>query len=522
MKYLLELLKNSVYARVMKILIVDDSRICRAMVIQDLKLMPELEIIEASSGEEAISLTLSEKPELITMDIEMGQMSGIQAASKIRRNPECSHIPIIMISASTDITTKQLAFDAGANIFFTKPFEPGKLFKYIQELTIKNNIFDGLTILVVEDSKVMRALISHTLAAKSATIIEATDGLAALDILANQHVDLIITDLLMPGMDGIDLTIQIRKDLALEDIPIILLTAVADQSIQIEALRAGSDDFLLKPFSREELLARINNHYRRIKAARLMNEHLYNVQKMEEVGLLLSGVMHDVNNALGNIGLLAELAQYDLSNQSKVNSELSNIQDEVMRGAQLIKQLLSFSHQDKDCDDKRECFLLAAVIKDVLSLFALSKLGDIQLSIDTMDDTLLIQGSKARIAQLFLNLLNNAKFALKQQSEPMISITTNRIDKGANMSSNEGSFLAEKAMVHIAVRDNGCGIPASNLQDIFKPFFTTKGVDEGTGLGLAMIRRSIAEHHGSIHVESDLGIGTCFHIYLPLKTTQES
>ncbi|MDX8390261.1 MAG: response regulator [Mariprofundaceae bacterium] len=501
----------------MKILVVDDSTLSRKVILREVENIADVEIFEASSGEEGVEIALRETPDLITMDIEMDGMDGITAAGKIKRYPNCTHIPIIMISSKTDEVIKKVAFSAGANIFFEKPFKQGKLREYINELTTAEDIFADLRILVVDDSSMMRKLIARSIEVKGATVIEAEDGISALEVIEQEHVDLLITDLVMPGMDGIDLVSYIRHDLGNHEIPIILLTAVADQSIQIEALRLGVDDFLIKPFSREELISRINNHYRRIKASRSLNEQLYNVQKMEQVGLLLSGVMHDANNALSNIGGMAFLAERDLEDKDNIAQKMTHIQAEVERAGNLIKQLLSFSRHEES-GDQATCFQLSVVMSEVLDLFSLSKLHDLKVHANHIDDSIFIEGSKARVAQAFLNLLNNAKHALQKRDNPEIYIHSNILPKGTVIKSSEDNKTLDHTMAHISVSDNGCGIAEENIKNIFEPFYTTKSKNEGTGLGLVMIKRTISAHHGLVTVESELDQGTSFHIYLPLKS----
>ncbi|MDX8398508.1 MAG: response regulator [Mariprofundaceae bacterium] len=505
----------------MKVLVVDDSALSRKVIIRDLERIVDVEVLEASDGEQGVSLAFSEKPDLITMDVEMPGMDGVTAAGKIRRYPDCSHIPIIMISSKTDEMIKKIAFSAGANIFFEKPFESGKLFDYVSELMVKDEIFEGLNVLVVDDSSLMRTVISGTIQVKGAVVYQAEDGVAATEVLATKHIDLLVTDLVMPNMDGIELISYIRNDLNDCELPIILLTAVAEHSVQLEGLRAGADDFLVKPFSREELVSRIHNHYRRIKIAKAFNEQLYSIQKMEEVGLLLSGVMHDTNNALSNIGNLAYLAGTHLNEPEAMSVELENIQNEVHRSAKLIKQLLAFARKSDAKSDHAECFSFESLFNDVVALFLLSKPVNIHLDIQPIDSSLHIKASKARIIQVFLNLLNNAKYALKECPSAEIILQTEVLDAGFEVEIAWEHRVLSCTTLHITLKDNGCGIAKEDLDHIFDALYTTKPEHEGTGLGLTMAKRAVKSYDGMMSVESALSIGTCFHIYFPLVNRSE-
>ncbi|MDQ6950448.1 MAG: response regulator [Mariprofundales bacterium] len=258
------------------ILIVDDSAMHRGLIAKELSTLTNKTLITATSAREAIDIALNQHPDLITMDLEMEGMDGIAATAKLASYPSCADIPVVVISSKTDPVIRQMAFDAGAINFFTKPFEEGALCAFVEDILGKHQKrFDGLRILLADDSTIGRAMIRRALEPQGAILFEAENGVTAIELLQHHTIDLLITDFMMPGMDGLDLTQYVREKIGNSDLPIVLITAASDLNIEIKALNLGVDDFLVKPFSHEELVARIANHQRRI----LLTNKLKNQQK---------------------------------------------------------------------------------------------------------------------------------------------------------------------------------------------------------------------------------------------------
>ncbi|MBF0274299.1 MAG: hybrid sensor histidine kinase/response regulator [Nitrospinae bacterium] len=246
----------------MKILIIDDSLITRDFIKKELSSIEGVEFIEATSGREGIDKTIKFLPDVVTMDVNMPDINGIDAASQIRSNENTSNIPIIFITGLRAEEVKKQAFEAGAVEFFVKPFPKGALKNYIEKLDKVDELLEGMNILSVDDSKITRDLITRILNSKGAKTLSAADGIEALEVMKNNPIDVIILDIVMPNMNGMDLCRHIRKDLNNQEIPIIVLASLNEQAVEIEAIEAGVDDFLAKPFSREELIARIKNYSR--------------------------------------------------------------------------------------------------------------------------------------------------------------------------------------------------------------------------------------------------------------------
>lgn len=267
----------------MKVLIIDGSATARKFIKLELEHIKDIEFIEARNGKEGIDKTLSELPDVITTSLMLQDSNAVKITAKIRKNPQISHIPVIIITASPDEKLLKQAFENGAAELFSKPFKPGKLKQYIEEIYDKDLKLDKLNILVVDDSRIMLSLIRSILSLQGANVIECHDGEDAIDVLnSGQEVDMVITDYIMPKKDGIALSTYIRKELDRSDLPIIILTSIGEPSVVLNALRAGANDYLTKPFSRDELLARIKNHAQLIYFHRQLQLELKEREKREK------------------------------------------------------------------------------------------------------------------------------------------------------------------------------------------------------------------------------------------------
>jgi signal transduction histidine kinase len=235
----------------------------------------------------------------------------------------------------------------------------------------------------------------------------------------------------------------------------------------------------------------------RTRELREREKQLYQGQKMEAIGTLAGGIAHDFNNILAGISGYTELAMgaSDIGNTAK--SHLQEVKQATERAIDLIRQILSFSRGrslDKTSID------LVWVLDDAMKLLRPILPASIELDADCELTSAPVFADLTQMHQVLLNLCTNAAAAMDQHVG-VITISLAQDDDG----------------VVLSVRDTGCGIPDGDLQRIFDPFFTSKGIGEGTGLGLAVVNSIVKDHGGRIVVESQLGEGSCFRITLPLS-----
>ncbi len=238
---------------------------------------------------------------------------------------------------------------------------------------------------------------------------------------------------------------------------------------------------------------------------RSKQEQLVQAGKLAMLGELTTGIAHELNNPLNNIGLfvgnaidLIELGMAD-ADPGCILQELNNAMQQVRKATEIISHLRTFG---RVASVNREPVVITQVVQRAIALmYEQLRLQQIEVSLHSPTSDVVVMGNAIQLEQVFVNLLTNARDALVNAPHKNIIITC--ITKGQ--------------MVDISVGDTGPGIPAGLEQRIFDPFFTTKEVGVGTGLGLSIIYGIIKEHQGSIVVEGHPGEGAIFRVQLPLK-----
>ena len=231
---------------------------------------------------------------------------------------------------------------------------------------------------------------------------------------------------------------------------------------------------------------------------------------MEAIGSLAGGIAHDFNNILGAIIGYTELAKMDKVDNEKKGKHLNKVLTAADRAKELVHQILTFSRQT---EQEIRPLKLKLIIKEVLQLLRASLPSTIDIKSDINNESL-IMGDWTQIHQVVLNLCTNAGHAMQENGGTLyVGLTNERL--GPNFTSNDPD-LSINDYVKIIVKDTGHGIPPELIERLFEPFFTTKGPGEGTGMGLAVVHGIVKSMKGEIVVESFLGKGSSFSVYLPI------
>lgn len=376
-------------------------------------------------------------------------------------------------------------------------------------------------LLVVDDEPDMRRYLV-TMLRETYRVIEAEDGLSALEKARSASPDLILLDIMLPGVSGLEVCRTLKERPETRAIKIIVLTARADEEAKIVALKNGADDFLIKPFSGIEVRSRIANF---IRAAQLerdlqrtnveLKDSLQQLRETEAalvqnarlsaLGTMAAGLLHEIGNPLNFMGTALQLAARDPTIQGDPDTAdtMRDIQAGYDRIHLVVTDLRGFTAPQKP--EHPRPFPIESAIDHALRFTAHVQKG-ITITRDIQNG--MVFGSQSTISQVLVNLIANAVAAVRtveEKRQPEIRIS---------------SWVQGKELV-VSVRDNGTGIDPKIQSQIFDPFFSTKDVGEGMGLGLAVSHRIIANHGGSLSVKSSLGEWTEFRFNLPLSSEKE-
>ncbi len=387
------------------------------------------------------------------------------------------------------------------------------------------------TILVVDDTVEIRVLLGEMLRDEY-RVVFARDGREGLEVARQVVPDLIISDVMMPHVDGQEFCHRIKEDVATSHIPFIMLTAKAELSMKIGGLNCGADDYLVKPFEENELRARVRSllrlrglhqdldrRNRELRTAynelRDLQSQLVQAEKMSSLGQLIAGLAHEINNSINavyngirplaaTVKRVEKLVEGETGDGGPQGGDVqaafqkilmlsSVIETGAARTARIISDLKTFSHPG---NEDFQVFDLHQALDMCVNLLSSSLRDRIEVARD-YGEIGRVFGPAGQLNQVFMNILNNAQQAIDDSGT--ITITTRQEDE----------------WVIVSIRDTGCGIPADMREKIFDPFFTTKEPGVGTGLGLSLSYGLITKLGGTIECKSELRLGTEFLIRFP-------
>jgi len=346
-----------------KILVVDDSATIRSLIKKELEDAGFL-VEEAENGLQALAKAAdNEPPDLITLDVDMPGLDGFSTYQKFREKHytrffthiDNATIPIIFLTSNDTIEARERGFSLGAADFITKPFNHGDLKAIVEEILFPPSPFGEMYALVVDDNATSRKVVVDNLKRQGLKINEAENGKEAFELISDNpdKYDIVITDFIMPEMDGKTLCEKIRKDLLNKTIPIIFLTAITEQSQLLEVFSSGASDYIIKPFFKEELMARVSSHLGARKLNRDLKESIKKLQKNQKEQLIqeknkgaleMSGTLcHELNQPLQNISGYTELIKLHINDEDAIKKYIDKINNEIGRMADLTKKIMKIT-----------------------------------------------------------------------------------------------------------------------------------------------------------------------------------
>jgi signal transduction histidine kinase len=435
------------------------------------------------------------------------------------------------------------------------------------------NDFEKAIILIVDDNPTNLKVLSDAISSLGWEILIATDGESAIEQAEYAQPDIILLDVMMPGIDGFQTCAELKKTSTTQDIPVIFLTALTDQFDKVLGLVTGGVDYITKPFNLDEVLARIQVHLKLrflTKQLEIQNQELDKLveertrnlsltleqlqqsqlqlvqsEKLSTLGELVAGVAHEINNPLnfvmGNLGFLHNyinaLTQHlqlyhqhypdpviDITKNAKLIEldeiliDIPKIMSSIDTGLQIINNisdsLRNFSRSDIW---KKAFFDIHEGINSTLIILSHRLKGNkICADIEVIKDfgkLPLIECYPEQLNQVFMNMIANAIDAIDE------SCQTDVKNHKMNKIIIKTAWKQEEELLIITFKDNGVGMSLETQNQIFEQFFTTKPRGKGTGLGLSISRQIIEDkHNGRLRCCSVLGEGTEFFLEIPTNS----
>ncbi len=395
-------------------------------------------------------------------------------------------------------------------------------------------------VLIAEDNPDMRRLLA-TLLGREFRVRTTRNGLEALEQVRLKAPDLVLSDVMMPEMSGIELCREIKTCEETNAIPVVLVTSKAEHEMQVEGLELGADDYITKPFHPRELMARVRTLVRvrglqrelaqkneRLQATlddlKQAEVQIIHNERLAAVGELAAGIAHEVNNPV-NFALNASRALdaefegiredvmdaarrdapfplADPENLATLAQTIRELSDIIRSGLERTKTLVADLRDFAAPGRKSNHAPNISVETGIRSTLQLLRPGlseaNAEVQLDVLPGLPLIKGDPGALNQVFLNLIKNAADAFEGQG--------GHIDI---------RVLHDASSIRVEVQDDGPGIPHDVRRQIFDPFFTTKSAGQGTGLGLSISRKIIENHAGALEVDCPENGGTIFRVTLP-------
>lgn len=539
----------------MDILIADDCE-DSLLVLYKLLTINGYAVTAVTDGLAALNSARSNPPDLIITDIMMPNMDGFELCRQLKQDNRLATIPIIFYTASfSEEADRQLARALGVTRFVLKPQQPRNLLQVVGEVlalplppvqaeagqtAIPAARIDEMYVRCVGrklDQKVSELEKERQALKKSEekfrTIFNSINDAIAIHDAATGAI--LYTNKTMCTMFG-----YAEGEFANLEVGVLSADEPAystERALQLMHKAIAGEPQVFEWHSKHKsgqlfwtevnmVVAPIDGHKRVIVVVRDISERkqaeqqrlkleaqLRQKYKMEAVGVMAGGIAHDFNNKLAIVLGNIEFAQLKTDPYSENSAPLQNAKIATLRARDLVRQILTYSRQGMPSPKP---FDLVALLQETLRLLRSTIPTTIDIVSDIAADKVTVNGDATQIQEVLINLCNNAVQAMNDSGQLKIAM-----DRCAAecVKLPEGYSEKNSNFARITVADNGPGIAPEIRNKIFDLFFTTKGASEGTGMGLAMVQGIVDNHHGFIRLNSTVGQGTIFEVFLPMTVS---
>ncbi len=372
-------------------------------------------------------------------------------------------------------------------------------------------------LLVAEDDDATRTLLKKMLESVGHKVTAFSDGEAALGaVLENPgQFDLLILDAMMPKISGFELCLRLRTVHDFTRLPILMLTAMADRRSRLKAHSLGASEYLTKPIDRVELLTRVDHQIKlrdfdalqRDYAAKLeaevetLTKTLFHAERLAFLGTLAGGVGHELNNLTTVLQSSLHCLKREIAAGDAVDPETVEELDGVLAHLKNHgQQLLNLGRPAVALDATSDLNQVAKACVHTLHMTGRTKFVDVEL--EPCETNAVVPLPKERLEQVFFNLVGNAADAIRSFRDAKDGRITIHIRQAND------AFVVE-------IADNGGGMTPQTEARLFEPYFTTKGPESGTGLGLVVVKQILESFGGHIELSTTKDEGTTFRVSLP-------
>ncbi|MBI5178776.1 MAG: response regulator [Nitrospinae bacterium] len=478
------------------------------------------EVFPEPFSPDVVRRLMEERPQFVIVDLSSKKDDKLRALERARAEHPMDEVKILALVDKLAPADRERAQNAGIAEFAPASALAENIAQFVHGTLASAEKEKAGTVLLVDDSHTVLRLMSFFLEQERYETYLAATAEEAQALLEKVSPDLVLTDLHLPGMNGIELCRAVKQNPKTRDVPVVLVTTAKAITRLKEALDSGASDYIVKPFQQDELLARVRSH---IKTKRLIDELqrsrkelLVSNEKLAEANNkkteFLATVAHDLRTPLTSIRTYSELLGMKNTPIDAQKEFVQIIQSEAIRMAGLIKNYLDISRLESTAaSHRKEEFDLAQMVEYFAKIYStMAKNKQVKFKSSVAKGVVTLMGDKEQFEQVLSNLLDNAvKFT---PAQGLITLGLTVAEKGA------------RRFAEITVGDSGKGIPKDAQQYLFKKFHYLHNEYQpikGTGLGLAICKEIVERHGGKIDVDSEEGKGATFRVIVPLLATEK-